>query len=115
MFIQRSCPTCLTLLCINPHKAVKPSSYVTLKGPSNAALQPEMESNLYVQALHDNNDYHFCKDPVNKGKPTELLWSLLSMDVIMPYIPPIQTLTCPCVLHGYMTVWTYIKIPTSEF
>ena len=83
------------LLCINPHKAVKSSSHVTLKGPSSAALQPEMESNIYVQALHDNNDYHFCKDPVNKGKPTELLWSLLSTEVIYashttntsPYLP----------------------------
>ena len=85
----------VTLLCINPHKAVKPSSYVTLKGPSSADLQPDMESNLYVQALCDNNDYHFCKDPMKKRKPSELLWSLLSMDVTYalrttnttPYLP----------------------------
>ena len=54
-----------------------------------------MVSNPYAQALHDDIDYHFCKDPVNKGKPTELLWSLLSTKVIYsshttntsPYLP----------------------------
>ena len=50
--------------------------------PSSAALQPEMESNPYAQALHDSIDYCFFKDPVNTGKPTELLWSLLSTEVI---------------------------------
>ena len=72
----------VTPLYINPHKAAKPSSHVTLKESSEAALQPEMASNPYAQALHDNIDYHFCKDPVNKGKPTGLLWSLLSMEVL---------------------------------
>ena len=65
-----------------PHKAAKPSSHVTLKDPSSAALQPEMESNPYAQALHDSIDYCLCKDPANKEKPTELLWFLLSMEVI---------------------------------
>ena len=54
-----------------------------------------MESNPYAQALYDSIDYHFCKDPVNAGKPTELLWSLLSREVIYashatnvsPYLP----------------------------
>ena len=72
----------VTPLYINPHKAVQPSSHVTLKEPSSAALLPEMESNPYAQALHDSIDYCFCKDPVNKGKPTDLLWSLLSTEVI---------------------------------
>ena len=69
-------------MCINPHIAAKPSSHVTLKEPSKAALQPEMESNPDAQALHDNIDYHLSKDPVNKGQPTELLWSLMSKEVI---------------------------------
>ena len=69
-------------LYINPHIAAKPSLHVIPKEPSKASLQPEMESNPYAQALHDNTDYHFCKDPVNKGQPTELLWSLLSTEVI---------------------------------
>ena len=68
----------VTPLYINPHKAAKLSSRVILKEPSKAALQPEMESNPYAQALHDNIDYHFCNDPVNKGQTNELLWSLLS-------------------------------------
>ena len=54
-----------------------------------------MVSNPYAQALHDNIDYHFCKDPMNNGQPTELPWSLLSMKVIYtthttntsPYLP----------------------------
>ena len=72
----------VTPLYINLHRAAKPSSHVTLKEPSSAALQPEMESNPYAQALHDSIDYHFFKDPLNTGKPTELLWSLLFMEVI---------------------------------
>ena len=72
----------VTHLYINPHKAAKHSSHVIPKEPSKAASQPEMESNPYAQALHDNIDYYLCKDPVNKGQSTELLWSLLSMEVI---------------------------------
>ena len=72
----------ITPFYINPHKAAKPTSHVTPKEPSKAALQPEMESNPYAQALNDNIDCHFCKDPMNKGQLTELLWSLLSTEVI---------------------------------
>ena len=32
----------VTPLYINPHKAAKPYSHITLKEPSKAALQPEM-------------------------------------------------------------------------
>ena len=54
-----------------------------------------MESNPYGQALYDNINSCFGKDPVNKGQPTELLWSLLSTEVIYtshttytrPYFP----------------------------
>ena len=56
----------VTSLYINPHKAAKLLSHITLKEPSKAALQPEMESNLYAQTLQDDIDYHFCKDPVNE-------------------------------------------------
>ena len=72
----------VTPLYINPHKAARPSSHVTLKEPSKIALQSEMGSNSHVQALHDNIDYHFCIDHVNKEQPTELLWPLLSTEVI---------------------------------
>ena len=79
----------VTPLYINPHKAAKPSSHVTPKEnsldmhnqPSKATLQPEMESKPHAQALHGNIDYCFGKDPVNKGQPTELLWSLMSTEV----------------------------------
>ena len=34
------------------------------------------------QALNNGIDCHFCNNPVNTGKHTELLWSLLSTEVI---------------------------------
>ena len=51
----------VTPLYINPHNGAKSSSHVITTDPSKAALQPEMESNPYAQALHDNTDTTLVK------------------------------------------------------